>query len=84
MIEFSYYWAMICMLIVGLCCSSKALYISSYFIMEDETTKEDNEEFSVNEKDDSIATTETKGMILDTVTDTQEDRIPNKSRKVPF
>ena len=44
---------------------------------------EDNKEFSVDEKDDSVTTTETKGMILDTVTDTQEDRIPKSKRKIP-
>ena len=46
LIEINYYWTMICIFIVGICYSSKSLYMSSHFIMEDEISenKDDNEE----------------------------------------
>ena len=46
LIGINYYWTMICIFIVGICYSSKSLYMSSHFIMEDEISenKDDNEE----------------------------------------
>ena len=78
MIELNYYWTMIYIFIVGICYSSKSLYVSSHFIMEDEINesndKDDNETLSIEAEETTSGS----------ITNIPENRIPKIKRKVPI
>ena len=76
LIEINYYWTMICIFIVGICYSSKSLYVSSHFIMEDEINE------SSNEDDNGPLPTKTKETISDSIADTSEKRNPKNKGKI--